>query len=320
MFKLIAVPLDGSLLAEKALAYSTALAKSFNADILLLRGAEMPLLMNDKPPENFSSFKQAKTYLEGLVEKLALPTDTSPVVKAQVIIGDEAKDIVATITEEHADLIVMTTHGRTGLMRLLMGSMATTILKHAPCPLVIIRPNETEENLPTLSRLEQIVVTLDGTVEAEIILEPVVEIARQVGAKLNIVRVVMPFVPVNIGDMEAGYSGFDIEKVTETWIAEAEDYIAEIRSRLNKQGINCEAKVLVGMPSDKILDFIEEIKPQMVAMATHARGNLEQIVIGSVADEVLRKCNLPVLMMHMPKRTKHAITVVAEEPLAITKS
>jgi nucleotide-binding universal stress UspA family protein len=317
MFKYIAVPLDGSALAEKALPYALSFAKLLGSNLLLLRGAELPLLLNDKPIESLHSFQAAKSYLENLTTELGTTFSNGCTVKAEVIAGDEAKDLVETINAENVALVVMTTHGRSGFKKLIMGSVATGILQKVNCPVVVLRPNDDLNNAP--AKIERIVVTLDGTVESELILEPVLELAQELKAKINLIRVVEPFVPINIGDMEAGYSGFDIEKITQSWVEEAEAYLKEVKSRLSKQGLECQTEVLIGQCATKILTYLEDVKPQMVAMATHARGSLEQIVLGSVADEVVRQCNLPVLLMHITKRTKHAITVIPEKPLAITK-
>ncbi len=144
MFKSILVPLDGSTLAEQALAPASRLAERFGGELLLLRVVTperaRPGLPHLTPrPGSFSAvaarplMAEAEAYLAGL----ELPVPNIPV-RRQVLNGAPPELIVATAAEQGIDLIVMSTHGRAGLLRLLYGSVAEAVLRGASVPVLLV--------------------------------------------------------------------------------------------------------------------------------------------------------------------------------------
>jgi nucleotide-binding universal stress UspA family protein len=146
MFKTILVSLDGSALAEQALAPAFSIAAKYNAAIVLLRvvpperSLPVPQLLtmhsNGTPVDPTQALvEEAQDYLAGL----RLPMPVVPV-HTRVQVGAPPELIVATAVEAAADLIVMSTHGRTGLTRLLYGSVAEAVLRGSPMPVLLV-PN-----------------------------------------------------------------------------------------------------------------------------------------------------------------------------------
>jgi nucleotide-binding universal stress UspA family protein len=146
MFSKILVPLDGSELSERALKPAFALAERFKAEVILLRIAlSEETLVNvppiavfeygARPPSPLQSLKEAEAYLEHIKLRLL----ESPVaVQSHVLFGPPPAVIVATAREQHADLIVMSTHGRAGISRLVYGSVAEAVLRGSPVPVLLI--------------------------------------------------------------------------------------------------------------------------------------------------------------------------------------
>jgi len=152
MIKRILVPLDGSKLAEKALPYAEALAQKFEAELILVRVLQPTLqpvpviagygeIASYYPPafQDESEANLSKLYLKAAQEKLRLPTRT------EVLEGRPEADVIIDMARrESVDLIVMCTHGRSGVNRLVHGSVASAVLQHAPCPVFLVRAQKSE--------------------------------------------------------------------------------------------------------------------------------------------------------------------------------
>lgn len=153
MFKRILVPLDGSELAEKALPYAEALAQKFGAELILLRvllmmpevvGGPHGMIFHGRPTQDRHNVNTCvNTYLKGVMKPLRemhlLPART--VVLESPSAGEAIIDLAC---QERVDLIVMSTHGRSGLSRLVYGSVANKVLQHAPCPVFLVKVAESE--------------------------------------------------------------------------------------------------------------------------------------------------------------------------------
>jgi nucleotide-binding universal stress UspA family protein len=313
MFKKIAVPLDGSVLAEKALPYAVKLANLMNSQLLLLRVAEVPKLVSDSLDEELALIKEAEAYLNEVTK--AITGRGTPVhidreqVQSLVSFGDKNQEIAEIVPFENADLIVMTTHGRTGFSRLLLGSVAAKILQKAGVPVLLIKPEAVQKKLQPKEVIAaplpfnpgvagtSMVVTLDGTPQAEAILLPALELARKINAVVYLLQVIGLSIPPTYGELGLNYR-FDPDQEIERIAKEAHLYLDKIIGENAKFGITLKGEVLVGNPATEILQYVSQLKPTILAMATHARSAIGQIVMGSVAEEVLNKSHLPVLMVH----------------------
>lgn len=229
----------------------------------------------------------------------------------------------AIVKEAQADLVVMTTHGRSGVSLLLTGSVATSLIQHSSLPVILIKLDETEghdlekaENLAIHNNLGPILVTLDGTPGSEVIVDSAANLAQQLGVKIHLFEVVSSVMPTGVGEMY--YSpDYDPDKETGILKEQAEQYLQETQTRLSEKGVECITVVQTGEPknslgyngeaSTRILEYAREVKAQMVAMTTHGRGRLAQLVLGSVAEEVVRQSHLPVMLMHKMGHSKHPI-------------
>lgn len=129
MYDRFLVPLDGSKLAEKAAFHAAELARQCSAELVLLR------VVSDK-----QSFRQAVDYLDR-VGKEARREHLK--VRCEAYQGEPAAKIVEAAASEKVDLIIMSSHGRTGLARTIFGSVAETVMRTAPCPVMVVRGTET---------------------------------------------------------------------------------------------------------------------------------------------------------------------------------
>ncbi|MEI6046166.1 MAG: universal stress protein [Chloroflexota bacterium] len=328
MYNKLMVPLDGSLLAEKALPYAITLANRFGAELLLMRVSEVPALVSDTPEHELEVIHAAEIYLAEVQKFITAPT-LNPHLEAKqvqtlVAYGESVREIAEIAPFEKVDLILMTTHGRTGLSRLVLGSVATSIIQHSKLPVILIRPEKLEE-METLTKTlttptsfspdengRRVLVTLDGSPEAESVLVPALEMAHKLEAALYLIRVVAPFVPIEYGDMGVSYA-FDVDQETENRRETAYQYLDKIQARIAENGLNCVKVVRIGNPADEIVDYARKIQASMLVIATHARGKLGHLFMGSVAEEVTRRTNLPVMMVHI---LPHGKSETSDKPAA----
>jgi nucleotide-binding universal stress UspA family protein len=137
MYKRILVPLDGSMLAEGVLSHVTELAKSLGAEVVLLRVAFAHIFPGIDPVEaQVTVVQEAEDYVARLATKLQ---GQGVRVEGKVRYGDPVEEILDHVTWDHIDLIAMATHGRTGLARVVMGSVAEQVLRRTPVPMLLLR-------------------------------------------------------------------------------------------------------------------------------------------------------------------------------------
>ena len=148
MINKILVPLDGSDLAEKAIPYALEMAQKFDATIVLVRVLHPHLVMSDYGAGLYHELvalekNEAKSYLDTLCLKLQ---KSHPYVERKILAGGLVAQAIIDLAQEiSADVIVMSTHGRSGLGRWVYGSVATKVLQHAKCPVLIVRPQAIDD-------------------------------------------------------------------------------------------------------------------------------------------------------------------------------
>ena len=192
--------------------------------------------------------------------------------------------------EIDAKLIIMTTHGRTGVSRAWLGSVADSLVRHSNFPLLVIRPLEDGETFPEV-RFQHFLVPLDGSETGEKILEPAVELAKATGARFTLLHVVSPQLTVGtrVSPLPAGQRDGRSEK--------AEAYLAGVADGLEKEGVEATSRIETHFaPARAILKVAEEEDVDLIALATHGYGGLKRALLGSVADKVLRSSRLPLLV------------------------
>ena len=296
MFEKILVPLDGSPLAERALTPALALAQQGHGEVILLSVPyAKQIVVEDWDNYGFDqsleqSQQELTAYLEGLKAKKAQPDLT---LKTVVEVGDEASVIVDMAVDEEIDLIVMATHGRSGISRWMLGSITERVLRHAPCPVLVIR-----EDKP----LSHILITLDGSALSECALDPGMEVASRLGGHVTLLSVetsrdIDPAFTTELDKIEAGLGARTIED----FYHRTESYLQSLARKWQadlEQVIHIAPKT--GPIAQAILDFIETEDVDLVVMATHGRTGLRRWVYGSVTEKVMRQAKCALLIVHLP--------------------
>lgn len=308
MIGTILVPLDGSPFAEAALPSARWIASRTLARLhLFLAHQPVPVLagmgelLAGAPSPETESLDQERGYLVDTAKRLGLvgggPVETG--------LGGALAG--AGIVEEAArigvDLIVMATHGRGALGRLWLGSVADHVVRHASVPILLIRPQE-PDTPGEQPEIRGILVPLDLSAVSRTILDSVIEFAQLAKAPVTLLYVVerlylalVPGVPYPIPPDP---------NIAELQRAGAEGLLEEVAGVLRERGIAVSTRVVIAAHAAAgVLDTLAEPSHDLVALATHGAGGFRRLVLGSVADQVIRGASKPVLVVRPPKELQH---------------
>jgi len=301
MYKKMLIPLDGSELAEIVLSYATELAGRLDLEVSLLHVCEL---------SNSDSQFMCRSYIERAAEKIRdgsrevqSLTGLSPGIKevessGKVVTGHPAEEIINFAKDENIDFILMSTHGRSGVKRWVMGSVADKVLRASPVPIWLVRAAIPEKIIRDEWHNRTLLVPLDGSEMAESVLPHVESLARQRGAdkmQIKLIRVAEdPFVTADypFKDWEE-----HVKRTKEHFKKGAETYLEKTQQRLIESGFKVDFKVLQGDPANEIINYAHENLPNLVIMATHGRSGIGRWEYGSVADKVLHGVSSPVFMV-----------------------
>ena len=312
MYSKVIVPLDGSDLSEQSLPYAELIAKSLNVPVELVQAYDIlpPSLLGGQNRQGVVSALEEGSRARALVsmenQRRRLEGDGLSVnLVAQR--GPAADVIVAVAGADPTALVVMSTHGRGGISRWVMGSVTDKVLHTIPNPMLIVRANVLGPAAPE-SSLRSVVVPLDGSPLSELAIPHAISVAGALSAGITVLRITPSEdqyrTQLNLALPEMGTGtmpDFDMaspDELTADDAAEASDYLDDVRNRMSidhAHGVATEHQV-----NDNIAQTIIErasAQPSLVAMTTHGRSGVGRMVLGSVTDRVIRHSNLPVLVI-----------------------
>jgi nucleotide-binding universal stress UspA family protein len=300
MYHTIVVPLDGSAFGEHALPLALSLARRANATLEIVH-VHVPLadlyaetIANVESGLDTGRRQQEQAYLDKTAQRL-IGLSGAPV-KARLLEGPVAGALQEYLSACGADLVVMTTHGRGALSRWWLGSVADELIRRVPVPLVAIRPHEKEPDFSREPEPRHVLIPLDGSPLAEHVLPAATELGGPTRTEYTLLRVVQPFA-VTAFDAAGLGAGTVVPEALARLRQEAVDYLDRVARRLRQQGLWVETVVAVhDQPAVAILDAVRERPCDLVAVATHGRHGLARLMLGSVADKVVRAAPVPVLV------------------------
>jgi nucleotide-binding universal stress UspA family protein len=298
MYTRILLPLDGSKTAECVLPSVRYLASALTIPVELLAVLEtvgMGTSMEVQKAPSLGMFadearRASQSYLERISQTFSQGAVTSSVqtgIPADVILAKAA-------AAGPSMLIAMATHGRSGLDRWLLGSVAEKVLRHAHNPLLLIRA--ADEGKAADGTLKSVIVPLDGSGLAEKILPHVSYLAKQLNLAVHLTRVYnLPPDAYLVGDglMVSGPALYR-ERVH----AEAQTYLEGKEQELRGDGLKeVVVTAIEGDPAGEIIDLARTAANGLVAMSTHGRSGIGRWALGSVAEKVIRHGKNPVLVI-----------------------
>lgn len=303
MFQTILVPLDGSTFSEHALPVALDMARRSGARLHLVQVHE-PLAAQVYPDglpvydDRWDGAVRAQTeeYLRSVAHRCMERAGVRPV--TELLDGPVSSAISTYAAELGAELVVMTTHGRGGISRAWVGSVADALVRRSPVPVLLIRPKAHEVDWTATATARHILIPLDGSELAEGIFEPALRLAQLVGARHTLLRVVLP-VPFFSGQL-GGVPAFDENGAVQSRDT-ASAYLNRVAEPLRARGADVAVDTMIHtVPALGILDYAAANAVDMIAMATHGRGGWSRVALGSVADKVMRGTMMPVMLYRPP--------------------
>jgi nucleotide-binding universal stress UspA family protein len=316
MFTRILVPLDGSAFAESALPVAAAVSQAAGATLDIVSaydplpppmatgqdasGMTVPAHVDTlgaipvTAGEMRESLRDERTvYLRDVAQRLREAAGAEAGVALMEGRADRA--IIERVETTGVDLVVMATHGRGPVERAWLGSVADRLVRELSVPVLLVRPLEEGAELATPTRVTGVVVTLDGSDLAESVLDPGLALATALDVPVKLLRAVGTRL-----ELGSTYIPHAAQEYSDHLTAEREEaiaYLEGVSGRLAGRGVAVTTEVVQGAAARSILDSIDPEGTEIVAMATHGRGGLRRLVLGSVSDKVVRAAIGPVLLV-----------------------
>jgi nucleotide-binding universal stress UspA family protein len=338
MYKRILVPLDGSARAESALPVAVRIARASGASLMLAQVATIPAIYESSIAATYTAelieqeINDVEEYLKILARSQLLegvPVSTS------ALFGAAAQTILSVAGSYNCDLIVMTSQGKTGMKRWVLGSVAQKIARHSSIPVLVLHESGT---MPAGARPDsgpvRVLITLDGSVLAKAALEPAAQLASALASPvrgaLHLLRVIKP----PLLD-EKKLSAEELESLKNKAMYKARAYMSSIARHLQESlhvspplaitwsvafGDDIAATIIqaaesgedaagVGLPG----------RCDLIAMATHGRTGFQHWVLGSVTERVLSATRVPILIVR-PAETEFQRTANGSAAFAEVES
>lgn len=309
----ILVPVDFSEMSEPAIETAQRLAQRFDAAVHLVHvqdyfypagfmapGAPIPMSMIMFRQDDAD---RIRTQLGELATKHEIPIPNCYLRNDIPVFNGVCK----VARQMNADLIVMQTHGHTGMTRFFEGSHAERIVQHSPCPVLVARKRRREaKRVPSVARagerIDSILVPVDFSQSSFEALEYAIEFAKRVAARLLV------FHAVHLGYAFSadGYAMCDLSVLIEDVRKGAEQEMQKFVRLAKFQGVKFETIVKIAPPASEICAFAEGRNVDLIITATHGRTGLKHLLMGSVAEQVVRHARQPVLVVPSHPETRTA--------------
>lgn len=294
MFKRVLVPLDGSELGELALPYAEELAGVLNSEVELVYVCE-------------SAESQYRHMHQLYIEKIAqtvrnhikayYPREENPsaAVKPLILDGDPAGEIVDYTEKNDISLVIMVSHGRSGIMLWPMGSVAGRVMRGISKPALLIRGSALSLKVGKGEVFNKILVPLDGSENGRAALPYVKGLTERLESEVTLLQVVDSGQYVHtVGGLN--YVLFPEEEI-EDLRAKAKQYLEEVGREIAETKAIVKYEVKIGNAAQEIIKFAEETNTRLVAISTHGRSGIRRWISGSVADKIWQAGHTPVLLV-----------------------
>lgn len=275
--KKILVPLDGAKLSEMALAPAAELASAFGSELHLLGVCE---------GRDESHCPLMQGYLEKTADDVRRGIPGKGLnIKPVVLDGEPATRIIDYAVRERMSLIIVVSHGHTGIMPWMMGGTANKIVHGAPLPVLLLRAAAVRKKGRQKSIFSKILLPLDGSTEGERALPTVLEIAGKLGSEVTLLSVVESSQRVHT------IGGLDFVRFSEEQVRDMEKelsaYLDKALERFRGRNIKARGELRSGHAAEEIINCAKAAGTRLVAMASHGKSGLREWVFGSVSNKVL---------------------------------
>jgi nucleotide-binding universal stress UspA family protein len=300
MLEKIVVPLDGSDLGEMALPWAVEIAAALGSEVDLIGVFETKVEEVRNMQQVYIERKAEQSSAQVLERRPA--NVTLPAVRAVLLDGNPAIQILDYSDKNDVGLIIMVSHGRSGIMPWPMGSTAAKVAQHLGVPVLVVRADPPPHKSPDNSLFQNILIPLDGSEAGESALPYVKELVQQRATSITLLRVIAPGQHVHtVGGLS--YFSFP-EQMTQNMRAEATQYLEKVSGGFSgtKAVVRCEVRA--GDSAQEIIRSCDVSGTQLVAMSSHGRSGIERWMLGSVSYKVLNSGKTPLLLVKSAPKTR----------------
>jgi nucleotide-binding universal stress UspA family protein len=299
MYRRVLVPLDGSSFAEYALPIAAELAVRLDAvlELALVHTSYSVATADAGIHATVARWQQDQrereaAYLEEVAARGA--GEWGVEVQLALLTGEVAGALRDQVAGAGADLVVMTTHGRSGLERVWLGSVADALIRQVAVPVLLVRPGEGAPERAAGRPFRHVAVALDGSELAEHSLRTVQGLLDR-ESRITLLRVVVP--PRGTVSSYPPHVAAVNRQLTDDRAAEAEAYLADVARRLREVYAAVDVQVLTDYhPAQAIVRWAHAHGVDGIALSTHGRAPALRLLLGSITDEVVRRGSVPVLV------------------------
>jgi nucleotide-binding universal stress UspA family protein len=289
MYEKILVPLDGSETAEVVLPSAAELAGRLGSEIILVYVSDAAAASWDRMAELYlqtignTTKRAAAKYIKEVGGKRVK-------IESEILAGHPAQEILDYADKTDAGLIAMSTHGRSGISRWALGSVADKVLRMTKRPVLLVRAKDASPDVREKGMLSKILVPLDGSKLGEAVIPYVEGLASRLKAEVMVLQVLSPDWFIE-GDQRGQL---------ESLRASSKDYLASVTAQLKQKGIAAKTEfteVKMDTVAEEIIKLTDASNADLVAMATHGRWGVSRWTFGSVTDRILHMGHIPVLLV-----------------------
>ncbi|MGD9890216.1 MAG: universal stress protein [Dehalococcoidia bacterium] len=290
----IVLPLDGSSMSASVMPYAVGLAKLFGDEIDVLAVAQRTDLEALDGRFTSTETEELHAHVAGIVRELR---EQGVICHRSIEHGSPAEVILRHAEEPACRAVVMATHGSSDLDRVILGSVADTVRRHASVPVLVLCPDTDTTRKPW--HLQRLLVPLDGTLRSQQALVPAAELAQRANAEI-VLASVQPWMTVDVARRIIAGTGIesaetDVSRAVSAALHEVARAVA---------GVRVHTAALRGRAASRLLAFAREERIDLVVMASHGHRGLGRFVHDSVADRLVRG-GLPVYLIPARSPTDH---------------
>jgi nucleotide-binding universal stress UspA family protein len=286
MFSKILVPLDKSEYAAQVIPSVTELANAFDSEIALISICH---------PEKTEETLACQNYIGFQAEQISAKLTRSLKIKTETILGSPGQKILQYAQNEHVDLVVMASHGQSGVLLWPLGGTVNKVLHKVGVPLCIFRVKEKPEAALNVQLFKRILVPLDGSERGAKVLPYVIEIAHKMGSEVILLQVLETQKQFhNLGRVE------DIpyrDEQIEAFKKREHEYLAQEKNRFGEVTSKVTTQVKSGNVAHEIIKYADEIDCSLIAVSSHGHSMFESWMIGSVTSKILTSSGRSVLFV-----------------------
>lgn len=290
---------DGSKDAELATKAAVELANTTRSELHVVYVGEFASSPHSYPVGELRQMIERVTHRTRSVlgERIALIAAAGGGVSGEhVRVGQPAEEIVDLAEEIGAGLIVMGSRGLGGVRRALTGSVSDSVVRHAHCPVLVVRGREGGETVLVSTK---ILLATDGSEDAVLAARIAADLAQKTGSELHAVHVRPRIVPHRPGYYVGPEVGEDAERKEQEGLEREAQRLLDVQTEeVRGAGGNvARAHVRVGGPAEEIVDLAEELGIGLIVTGSRGQRGVRRALLGSVSDSVVRHAHCPVLVV-----------------------